>query len=127
MHFALTDEEEMIREAARRIAAERLAPLAERLDRGEGREELLANLKLLAENGFMALNVRSEYGGTEAGTVAFALAVEETRLRLRLDRRRDLGHQHGRRGHPGGRLGRAEARHTCRASPTAPIRPAPSA
>ena len=77
MHFSLTDEEEMIREAARRIAAERLAPLAERLDRGEGREEHLSNLKLLAENGFMALNVRSEYGGTEAGSVAFALAVEE--------------------------------------------------
>jgi acyl-CoA dehydrogenase len=77
MHFSLTDEEEMIRDAARRIAAERLAPLAERLDRGEGREEHLSNLKLLAENGFMALNVRSEYGGTEAGSVAFALAVEE--------------------------------------------------
>jgi alkylation response protein AidB-like acyl-CoA dehydrogenase len=77
MHFSLTDEEEMIRDTARRIAAERLAPLAERLDRGEGREEHLSNLKLLAENGFMALNVRSEYGGTDAGSVAFALAVEE--------------------------------------------------
>jgi acyl-CoA dehydrogenase len=77
MHFSLTAEEEMIRDAARRIAAERLAPLAERLDRGEGREEHLSNLKLLAENGFMALNARSEYGGTEAGSVAFALAVEE--------------------------------------------------
>jgi alkylation response protein AidB-like acyl-CoA dehydrogenase len=77
MQFAFTDEEEMIRDAARRIAADRLLPLAERLDRGEGRAELLANLKLLAENGFMALNVSSEYGGTEAGTVAFALAIEE--------------------------------------------------
>jgi acyl-CoA dehydrogenase len=77
MHFSLTDEEEMIRDTARRIAAEKLAPLAERLDRGEGREEHLSNLKLLAENGFMALSVRSEYGGTEAGSVAFALAVEE--------------------------------------------------
>jgi len=77
MHFSLTEEEEMIRDTARRIAAERLAPLAERLDRGEGREEHLSNLKLLAENGFMALNVRSEYGGTDAGSVAFALAVEE--------------------------------------------------
>ncbi|HKH35037.1 MAG TPA: acyl-CoA dehydrogenase family protein, partial [Beijerinckiaceae bacterium] len=56
MHFSLTEEEEMIRDTARRIAAERLAPLAERLDRGEGREEHLSNLKLLAENGFMALN-----------------------------------------------------------------------
>jgi len=77
MLFALSDEEEMIRETARRLAAERLAPLAEALDRGEGRDGLLANLRLLAENGFMALNVKSAYGGTEAGTVAFALAVEE--------------------------------------------------
>lgn len=77
MQFSLSDEEEMIRDSARRIAAERLAPLADRLDRGEGRAELLANLKLLAQNGFMTLNVAAENGGSEAGTVAFALAIEE--------------------------------------------------
>lgn len=77
MHFSLTDEETMIADAARRIVAERIAPLAEKLDRGDGRADLLDNLKLLAENGYMGLNVRSEYGGTEAGTVAFALSVEE--------------------------------------------------
>jgi acyl-CoA dehydrogenase len=67
----------MIRDTARRIASERLAPLAARLDAGEGREEMLANLAVLAENGFSALNVKAEYGGSEAGTVAFALAIEE--------------------------------------------------
>lgn len=77
MQFALSEEEELIRESARRLAADRLAPLAEALDRGEGRPAFLANLKLLAENGFMALNVRAEFGGSEAGTVAFALALEE--------------------------------------------------
>lgn len=77
MRFELDPEEEMIRDTARRIAADRLAPLAARLDSGEGRAELLENLKFLAENGFMGLNVRSEYGGTQAGSVAFALAVEE--------------------------------------------------
>jgi alkylation response protein AidB-like acyl-CoA dehydrogenase len=77
MQFALTDEEEMIRDTARRIAADRLAPLAELLDAGEGREELLGNLKELARNGFMSLNVRPEYGGADAGTVSFALAIEE--------------------------------------------------
>lgn len=77
MQFALTEEEEMIRDTARRIAAERLAPAAAALDRGEGRETLLANLRLLAQNGFSALNVGADYGGTEAGTVAFALAIEE--------------------------------------------------
>jgi acyl-CoA dehydrogenase len=77
MRFELTDEEEMIREAARRIAADRLAPLAATLDAGGGRDGMLANLKALAANGFMALNVKAEYGGAQAGTVAFALAIEE--------------------------------------------------
>ncbi|MDJ0930120.1 acyl-CoA dehydrogenase family protein [Breoghania sp.] len=76
MHFALTDEQQMIAETARRLAADRLAPLAETLDRGEGREDFLANLKLLAENGFMGLNLSADYGGSEAGTIAFALTVE---------------------------------------------------
>lgn len=76
MHFRLTQEEELIRAAARKIAENRIAPLAERLDGGEGRPEFLANLKLLAENGFMGLNVAAQYGGSEAGAVAFALAME---------------------------------------------------
>jgi alkylation response protein AidB-like acyl-CoA dehydrogenase len=77
MRFEHSDEEVMIRDAARKIAADRLAPVAARLDAGEGRDELLTNLKMLAENGFMSLNVAAQYGGTEAGTVAFALAIEE--------------------------------------------------
>ena len=77
MQFSLTDEEEMIRDTARRFAAERLAPVAARLDAGGGREDMLRNLRDLAQNGFMTLNVDAAFGGTEAGTVAFALAVEE--------------------------------------------------
>lgn len=77
MDFAATEEQQLIAETARRIAEDRLAPLATRLDRGEGRPEFLANLRHLAENGFMGLAVRAEYGGTEAGTVAFALAIQE--------------------------------------------------
>ncbi|MXN66221.1 acyl-CoA dehydrogenase [Stappia sp. GBMRC 2046] len=77
MQFLLNEEQILIQDTARRLAGDRIAPLAEHLDRGEGRDEFLANLKLLAENGFMALNVGAGYGGTEAGTVAFALAIEE--------------------------------------------------
>lgn len=75
--FSLTEDEAMIRDAARRIAAEQLAPHAAALDAGQGRDTLLANLKLLAQNGFMAMNVKASHGGTEAGTLAFALAIEE--------------------------------------------------
>ncbi len=76
MHFAFTEEEDLIRATAERLAADRLAPHAAALDRGQGRAELLANLRLLAENGFMALNVDPAFGGTGAGTVAFALSIE---------------------------------------------------
>jgi acyl-CoA dehydrogenase len=77
MQLELDEEEVMIRDTARRIASERLAPLAERLDRGEGRAEFLANLAELTRHGFMGLNLSAEYGGAEAGAVAFALAIEE--------------------------------------------------
>lgn len=76
MNFALTDEQQMIADTARKIAADRLAPLAEELDAGGGREAFLNNLKHLAENGFMGLNVAADYGGTEAGTTSFALTIE---------------------------------------------------
>jgi alkylation response protein AidB-like acyl-CoA dehydrogenase len=75
MDFALSDEERMIEETAASLAADHLAPHAGRLDRGEGREILLSNLGLLAENGFMGLNIDEAYGGSAAGAVAYALSV----------------------------------------------------
>jgi alkylation response protein AidB-like acyl-CoA dehydrogenase len=77
MDYPLGEAETMIRETARKLAADRLAPLAATLDEGKGRTEFLSNLKMLADNGFMALNVGVDFGGTEAGTVTFALAIEE--------------------------------------------------
>jgi len=76
MDFFATEEHLMIQDTARRLSADLLAPNAEALDRGEGRDVLLSNLKALAENGFMGLNISSDYGGTEAGTLSFALAIE---------------------------------------------------
>ncbi|MFN0262527.1 acyl-CoA dehydrogenase family protein [Tepidamorphus sp. 3E244] len=75
--FTESEDVSMIRETARRIARERLEPVAAALDRGESRDAFLDNLKLLAENGFMSLNVSEEYGGTNAGTAAFAATTEE--------------------------------------------------
>ncbi|MEP0232866.1 acyl-CoA dehydrogenase family protein [Roseibium sp.] len=76
MDFSFTEEQRMIADTANKLATDKLEPLAERLDSGEGRAEFLANLQILADNGFMGLNLSSEYGGTEAGTIGFALAVE---------------------------------------------------
>lgn len=77
MYLALSEEQQMIRDTARQFAETELAPHAAALDRHEGREILLANLKRLAGLGFMGLNVQARYGGTEAGVVAFSAAITE--------------------------------------------------
>ena len=77
MLMALTEEQQMIRDTARQFAESELAPNAAALDEHEGREILLANLKSLAELGFMGLNVDAQYGGTEAGVIAFSTAITE--------------------------------------------------
>jgi alkylation response protein AidB-like acyl-CoA dehydrogenase len=77
MHLALTEEQQMIRDTARQFAETELAPHAGELDQRGGREILLANLRRLAELGFMGLNIEARYGGTEAGVVAFSTAITE--------------------------------------------------
>ncbi len=77
MDFQLSEEQTMIRDTAAQFAESELAPLAAKFDKGEEKDAFLSNLKKLAELGFMGLNVRSEYGGTEAGVVAFSLAITE--------------------------------------------------
>lgn len=77
MDLSLSEEQQMIQDTARAFAESELAPVAAQLDSDGGRELLLANLRKLAELGFMGLNVKAEYGGTEAGVVAFSLAITE--------------------------------------------------
>ncbi|TCO80848.1 hypothetical protein EV699_11149 [Plasticicumulans lactativorans] len=71
----LTEEQEMIRDAVRAYAQERIAPFAADWDRHATfpREALLG----LAELGVMGMTTPEAYGGTDAGYVAFALALEE--------------------------------------------------
>ncbi|NRA21458.1 MAG: acyl-CoA dehydrogenase family protein [Oceanospirillaceae bacterium] len=77
MDLTLTEDQAMIQDMARKFAQTELAPAAEKLD-GEGDRELfLGNLKKLAELGFMGLNIDSEFGGTEAGSVVFSLVITE--------------------------------------------------
>jgi len=77
MHLQLNEEQQFIQDTARRFSADELLPVAEQLDLGAGREPLLGNLKKLAELGFMGLNISADYGGTEAGSVAFSVALTE--------------------------------------------------
>ncbi|MGL6160901.1 acyl-CoA dehydrogenase family protein [Microbulbifer sp.] len=77
MDFALTEEQQMIQEAARHFADNELKPVAAELDKTADRELLLDKLKQLAELGFMGINIDPEFGGTGAGTIAFSLAITE--------------------------------------------------
>ncbi len=77
MELALTEEQAMIQDMARKFAEGELAPVAEKLDQEGDRETLLRNLAQLAELGFMGLNIKAEYGGTEAGVFAFSVAMTE--------------------------------------------------
>ena len=75
MNLDLLPEHELIRETVREFARERVAPVAEELDR-ESRfpYELVAEL---AELGLMGIPVPEEYEGGGGDTVAYALAIEE--------------------------------------------------
>jgi alkylation response protein AidB-like acyl-CoA dehydrogenase len=77
MFLDLNEEQNLIRATARQFAETELAPLAAALDRGEQQELFLDNLKKLAELGFMGLNVKADYGGSDAGVVAFSVALTE--------------------------------------------------
>jgi len=77
MNLDLSQEQKLIQETARDFAKAELEPVAAKLDKDKDRTIFLANLKKLAELGFMGLNVRENYGGAEAGSIAFSLAITE--------------------------------------------------
>ena len=77
MDLSLTEEQAMIQDMARKFAETELAPVAAQLDEHNDQALFQANLAKLAELGFMGLNIRAEYGGVEAGSVAFSLAITE--------------------------------------------------
>ncbi len=71
----LTDEQIQIRDAARSFAQERLAPFAAEWDRAH--RFPAEALREMGELGFLGMLVPEEYGGSETGVIAYALALEE--------------------------------------------------
>jgi alkylation response protein AidB-like acyl-CoA dehydrogenase len=71
----LTQEHELLRRTVREFAVERIAPVAEELDR-EARfpYEIVAEL---GELGLMGMPIPEEYGGAGSDTVSYAIAIEE--------------------------------------------------
>lgn len=77
MDLSLTEEQLMIQDMARKFAESELAPVAAKLDEEADQALFLQNLAQLTELGFMGLNIKAEYGGVEAGSIAFSLAITE--------------------------------------------------
>ena len=77
MDMALNNDQLMIQQLAQKFAQTELSAVADKLEQEGGREIFLANLKKLAELGFMGLNIDSQYGGTDIGTVGFSVAITE--------------------------------------------------
>jgi short/branched chain acyl-CoA dehydrogenase len=71
----LSPEHELLRDTVRTFARERVAPVAEELDR-EGRFPY-ALVSELAELGLLGIPVPEEYGGAGADTLSYAIAIEE--------------------------------------------------
>jgi alkylation response protein AidB-like acyl-CoA dehydrogenase len=77
MNLELNEEQKLIQDTARTFAQAELEPIAARLDQVGDQEAFLGNLRKLAELGFMGLNIKDEYGGAQAGMVAFSVAITE--------------------------------------------------
>jgi len=75
MDFDLSSEHELVRQTVRDFAQERIAPVAEELDR-EHRfpYEIVEGL---AELGLMGMPIPEEYGGGGTDTLSYAIAIEE--------------------------------------------------
>jgi short-chain 2-methylacyl-CoA dehydrogenase len=75
VNFDLSEEQELLRRTVREFAEERIAPVAEELDR-EHRfpYDIIAEL---AQLGLMGVPIPEEYGGAGSDTLAYAIAIEE--------------------------------------------------
>ncbi len=75
MDFDLEDAHLLLQDTVRQFALERVAPVAEQLDREKRFPyELVAEL---GELGLMGMTIAEEYGGAGADTVSYAIAIEE--------------------------------------------------
>jgi short/branched chain acyl-CoA dehydrogenase len=74
-NYDLAEEHELVRRTVRDFAQERVAPLAEELDRlHRFPYELVSEL---GELGLMGMTIPEEYGGAGTDTLSYAIAVEE--------------------------------------------------
>ena len=75
MDFSLSEEHKMLQTTVRDFANEKLAPVADELDRKQ--EFAWDNFKMMAEMGLLGLGIPPEHGGSGGDELSVAIAVEE--------------------------------------------------
>ncbi len=75
MDYFLTEEQQVIRDLARRIAEEKVLPVRAELDEKEEFPWKIMNI--LAKSDFMGIYIPEEYGGLGYGTLELCIAIEE--------------------------------------------------
>ena len=75
MDFELSEDHQLLRQTVRDFAEERIAPVAEELDREHRFPYDI--VEALAELGLMGIPIPEEHGGGGGDTLAYAIAVEE--------------------------------------------------
>ena len=78
MDFTFTEEQLMIRDAARDFARTELLPGV--IERDEKQEFPKEQIKKMGELGFMGMMVSPDYGGAGMDMISYCLAVEELSL-----------------------------------------------
>jgi len=75
MNYLLSDEQKMIQELTRRIAKDKILPVAAKYDQSE--EFPWEIMRILAQSDLFAIFVPAEYGGMGAGVLDLCIATEE--------------------------------------------------
>ena len=75
MDYLLSDEQKMVQELARKIAEEKIRPVAAKYDQTE--EYPWEIIKIIADAGLFGLFIPEEYGGMKISVLSLCLATEE--------------------------------------------------
>jgi alkylation response protein AidB-like acyl-CoA dehydrogenase len=75
MKFALTEDQQMIQDAAREFAQNEIAPVAAEFD--ESGKFPAATIKAAGELGFMGVEIPEEYGGSGLDSISYVLVMTE--------------------------------------------------
>ena len=71
----MTSDQELIRQTAREFVDKHVRPVASECDREKRWPE--ENIKRMAEQGFLGMNVDPQHGGAGADMVSYAIVIEE--------------------------------------------------